>query len=59
MKRQNLTPFNDKGQSHSLWINYTYNGYLRYKGQYVNGIQHGYWIGNWTMSKSKITFFIK
>ena len=56
--KQNIIPKNNKKQPHGLWIFYYPNGGIWYKGQYLNDIEHGYWIGNWTMSKSKITFFI-
>lgn len=44
MKKQNLTPFNNKVQYHGFWITYKFNGDLSYKGQYVNGKEYGYWI---------------
>ena len=59
MKRQNLTPFNDKEQAHGFWIVYNTNGSMFYKGQYVNYIKYGYWIDNWFINKPYIAFVIK
>ena len=57
MKKQNKIPYNNKRQSHGLWIFYLSDGNLYYKGQYIKGIEHGYWIGNWV--KPNITFYLK
>ena len=50
---------NNKGQRHGLWIFYSNNGKIRFKGKFINGLEHGYWIINRTMSKSKVRFYIK
>ena len=59
MKKQDLKPYNNKGQQHGFRIAYVYDGNLYYKGQYLNDIEHGYWIGNWKRQKPNITFHIK
>ena len=46
-KSKNITPINEKGNSHGLWEVYWSNGQLMYKANYVNGKQHGYWEVYW------------
>ena len=58
MKKQSLSPFNNKNQAHGLWLNYYNKGNLGYKGQYVNDKEYGYWIQNWT-NKPEITLHLK
>jgi len=43
-KKQNITPFNAKGEPHGEWIMYCSNGRLRHKGNYINGKEVGEWI---------------
>ena len=57
--KQNIQPRNNKNQRHGLWIEYYYDGNVRYKGQYINAIEYGYWIRNSSIFKSKINFYIK
>ena len=47
MKKQSLSPFNNKNQAHGLWIYYLPDGNLWFKGHFINDIRHGYWIDNW------------
>ena len=56
--KEDITPRNNKHQEHGFWCFYNYNNELSFKGQYVNGIIHGYWIQNW-IDKPEITFHIK
>ena len=59
MKRD-IQPYNDKKQAHGLWLYYLNNdGYVLYKGHYINGIRYGYWIGNWSYFKPSLTFYLK
>ena len=46
-KSKNITPINEKGNSHGLWEVYWSNGQLMYKGNYVDGNRHGYWEVYW------------
>ena len=55
---QNIKPKNSKNQNHGLWIHYFSNGKLCYKGQFINDIEYGYWIDNWTKYKPQIRFFL-
>ena len=57
--KQDNDPFNLKIQPHGLWIHYYNKGNVRYKGQYVNGTKHGYWIENLIFHNYLVTFFIK
>ena len=57
--KEDITPRNNKHQEHGFWCFYNYNNELSFKGQYVNGIIHGYWIENWNNDTHKITFYIK
>lgn len=57
--KQNIIPKNNKKQPHGLWIFYYSDGVLWYKGYFKNNIDHGYWIENWNITKSKIRFYIK
>ena len=59
MIKKDIRPTNNKKQKHGLWINYYFNGDLLYKGHWVNGIRHGYWMDNWILRKQNITFHIK
>ena len=59
--KKNLIPRNNKGQQHGLWVRYNYdnNSKLWFKGQYINGVEHGYWIHDWNnLVKSKIRFHL-
>ena len=57
--KKDITPKNTKFQRHGLWTFYNYNNDLLYKGQYINDIQHGYWIHDWNnLVKSKIRFHL-
>ena len=47
MKKQSLSPFNNKNQAHGLWITYTYNGNILIKGYFINDTKYAYWIDNW------------
>lgn len=38
-----ITPRNDKGQAHGLWVTYYSNGQLDFKGEYINDYRHGFW----------------
>ena len=58
--KQDIRPINNKVQQHGLWICYDLDDSLFYKGQYVNGIRHGYFIDYWkSWTNPEITFFIK
>ena len=57
MKQQDIFPRNSKSQPHGFWNDYYTSG-IYYKGQFINGLEHGYWIINRTMSKSKIRFYL-
>ena len=57
--KKHIQPYNDKKQAHGLWIWYYSTGETSCKGQYINGIIHGYWISNWTIVKPDIVFYIK
>ena len=57
--KKDILPRNNKGQLHGIWSDYLSNGTLFRKGHYINGIRHGYWIGNWSYFKPKITFHLK
>ena len=50
---------NEIGQNHGLWIVYNYNGSVCYKGQYINGIRHGYWIDNYFINNPQIILYLK
>jgi antitoxin component YwqK of YwqJK toxin-antitoxin module len=41
MKKDNIVNKNDKGQLHGIQIAYFSNGHIRYKKNYINGLQHG------------------
>ena len=42
IKRENfINLYNEKGERHGVWEDYYDNGQLRYRGNYVNGIEHG------------------
>ena len=41
--KEDITPYNDKGERHGYWEVYHLNGQLWAKGTYFNGIRHGYW----------------
>ena len=56
---QNIIPYNNKNKAHGLWLNYYNKGNLFFKGQFINGIRHGYWMDNWILRKQNITFHIK
>ena len=58
MKKQNITPRNNKNQAHGLWIMYGNHDNLWYKGHYINNVQYGHWIDNW-VNKHQIIFLIK
>ena len=57
--KQDIKSYNDKDQPHGLWIYYFSDGNLDYKGHFSNGLEHGYWISNWTIVKPDIVFYIK
>ena len=57
--KKDILPRNSKNKAHGLWIFYSNNGKIRFKGKFINGLEHGYWIINRTMSKSKVRFYIK
>ena len=42
MITQNITPYNTNIQKQGYWEEYHSNGKPFYKGNYVNGKQHGY-----------------
>ena len=44
MTKRDITPKNNKKQAHGLWICYYNKGKIRYKGNFINGLEHGYWI---------------
>ena len=43
MKKQNLTPYNNKGQRHGYWEIYHNNVIIFSKGNYINGRRNGLW----------------
>jgi len=43
MKKEDLTPRNNKGQKHGYCEFYYSNGDIGYKGNYINDNAHGYW----------------
>ena len=51
-------PRNSKNEPNGFWIDYFNTGLICYKGQYINGIQYGYFIDNW-INKPNITFCLK
>ena len=57
--KEDITPRNNKGQPHGLWIYHFSNGIVWYKGQYINGIRHGYWISNWYEINPEIILYLK
>ena len=57
--KKDIEPRNHKNQRHGLWIWYYANDKIMLKGQFINGIRHGYWMDNWILRKQNITFHIK
>ena len=58
--KQDITPRNNKGQSHGLWVRYNYNNCnLLFKCQFINSIKYGYWIHNWDGIKPIIRLYLK
>ena len=63
MKKQDIINYNNITQTHGpyfrhgIWIRYTPNGNLWYKGHYINDIKYGYWIEN--RFKPETVFYIK
>ena len=43
-----MNQYNDKGEFHGYWENYSYQNLLLSKGNYINGIKNGYWEGYWS-----------
>ena len=44
IRKENLINlYNEKGEAHGSWERYWDNGQLCYKGNYVDGREHGYW----------------
>ena len=58
--KKDIEPRNHKNQRHGLWIWYYANDKIMLKGQFINGIRHGYWIENWLhFDKHQITLHLK
>jgi antitoxin component YwqK of YwqJK toxin-antitoxin module len=54
MKKQDITPTNDKVEKHGYWERYYLNGQLFFKGNFVNGKAHGYF--EWYHSNGQLYF---
>ena len=58
MIKKDIIPTNDKNQKHGLWILYKKDDTLKLKGQFINDIDIGHWIENWSHGY-QVKFYIR
>ena len=56
--KQDIKPKNNKNKAHGLWITY-YSNDICYKGHYINDLENGYWIDNWSCRPYQVIFHLK